>query len=92
MAQVHGCTHKFSYLVKSYTNGNYTGRVREIPAVIAEGKNKSEVETKIQEATLHYLHRLPTEHDKALKNELKPKLITTENGFVEEIKSFEVTC
>ena len=46
-----GCEHEFAYLLKKHEGGNLTGRVLQIPAVIAEGDTKDEVEAEIRKAT-----------------------------------------
>ncbi len=43
-----GCEHEFAYLLKKHEGGNLTGRVLQIPAVIAEGDTKDEVEAEIR--------------------------------------------
>lgn len=87
-----GCTHKFSYLLKKHDGGNYTGRVLQIPAVIADGRSKEEVSAEIYKGTLAYLDRFEEAHRKSTEGALESTLQTTENGIVLEIVPYQVTC
>ena len=92
MAQAHGCIHDFSYLLKKHGDHDYTGRVLQIPAVIAQGKTESEVDKKIKESTKDYLKFFEDEHAKALKNLLEPTLVSPAEGVIVKTQDFKVQC
>ncbi len=92
MTQNVECEHEFSYLLKKHADDGYTGRVLQIPAVIANGQNADEVASKIKHATLDYLKTFKDEHEKAKKNLLKSTLVTPADGVIVETKAFKVKC
>lgn len=92
MSQVTGCVHEFSYLLKKYSDNDYTGRVLQIPAVIVNGRDRDEVESKVKVATLDYLQTFEEDHEKAKQGLLEPVLVTTANGTIIETKIFKVKC
>ncbi len=92
MATGDGCEHNFTYLLKMHGDASFTGRVLQLPAVIAAGKSREEVREEIENATLDYLHAFETEHKAALDNRLEPKLVTPQNGVVLETIKYNVRC
>ena len=92
MSQKLGCVHDFAYLLKQHEDGNFTGRVLELPAVIASGSSRKEIDSRIKDATLVYLHTFTDEHDADLKEKLPPKLITPPNGVILETIPYKVKC
>ncbi len=90
MSQTTECVHEFSYLLKKHNDNDYTGRVLQIPAVIAHGKTETEVTSKIKEATLDYLKTFEKEHEKTKNDLLESVLVTPAKGIVVETKAFKV--
>lgn len=87
-----GCEHEFSYLLKKHDGGTLTGRVLQIPAVIASGRTKEAVEAEIRKATLAYLDQFEDEHEASLKGRMESRLTTPENGVVLETVPYKVAC
>ena len=87
-----GCEHEFAYLLKKHEGDNLTGRVLQIPAVIAEGDTKDEVEAEIRKATRAYLGQFEQEHEASLAGKMESKLKTPENGVVLETVPYKVKC
>ena len=92
MSNHSGCEHAFSYLLKKHDDGNLTGRVLQIPAVIAEGDTKEDVEAEIRKATLAYLGQFEEEHQASLEGRLESTLRTPENGVILETVPYKVKC
>ena len=92
MTQNAGCTHSFKFLLKQHEDENYTGRVLQLPAVIASGNSREEVESKIKSATLAYLHAFDETHQLDLDGKLASTLQTPANGYVLDTIPFNVTC
>lgn len=86
-----GCMHDFTYLLKQHTEG-YTGRVLELPAVIASGTSPEDVQNGIKSATLAYLQTFENEHEASLNKKLQPKLITPDSGIVLKTVQYQVKC
>lgn len=83
--------HIFTYLTKEYPDG-FTARVREIPAVFVSSDNQEDLEEHIRSTTLDYLNMFRDEHNKALRGELIPILVSPKSGVVIAIKEFTVKC
>ena len=92
MSQNLECVHNFAYLLKEHGDGKFTGRVLELPAVIASGSSRKEIDSRIRDATLAYLHTFTSEHDADLKEKLPPKLETPTNGIILETIPYKVKC
>ena len=85
--------HNLKYHLRSDDNGNYTGRVLEIPAVIVQGESEYEIDSKIIDAIMDYLQTFESEHKRILEGGKPPNEIT-ESGFGHFVKTknFVLTC
>lgn len=85
-------THDLSYLLKTDLEGHYSGRVVELPAVITQGMSETEIDTKIQKATLDYLQTFAEEHTRIMQCKPEPRLVDSGKGIVVKTKQFKVQC
>lgn len=94
MATILECTHKLDYLLKKSEtkDDEYIGSVIQIPGITVSGSTPDEVTSKIKEATKHYLNDINFVHEKALRGELKPELVTASTGIIVKTIPFEVDC